>query len=173
MNNLQNGWQYLFVVTAFDKGDATVGLSSLESSYTQNATSVFAGATPVSIDGNNSTHVGVYPNPYKTAASWDGTTSRTHKIYFYNIPDKCDIHIYTSSGDLVASLNHDASTYKGEDSKWFEQYATNPNKTFSGGEHAWDILSSFKTTITTGVYLFTVKDIKTGNIEVGKFAVIR
>ncbi len=173
MNNLQNGWQYLFVVTAFDKGDATVGLSSLESSLSQNATSVFAGATPVSIDGNNSTHVGVYPNPYKTAASWDGTTSRTHKIYFYNIPDKCDIHIYTSSGDLVASLNHDASTYKGEDSKWFEQYATNPNKTFSGGEHAWDILSSFKTTITTGVYLFTVKDIKTGNIEVGKFAVIR
>ncbi len=173
MNNLQNGWQYLFALTAFDKGDPTVGLSSLESSLSQNATSVFAGTTPVSIDGSNTTHVGVYPNPYKTTAAWDGNTSRTHKIYFYNLPEQCDIHIYTSSGDLVATLNHDALTYKGEDSKWFEQFASNPVKTFSGGEHAWDILSSFKTTITTGVYLFTVRDIKSGNIEVGKFAVVK
>jgi len=173
MNNLQNGWQYLFVVTAFDKGDPSSGLSSLESSQSQNATSVFAGTTPVSIEGTNSTHVGVYPNPYKTTAAWDGATSRTHKIYFTNIPDKCEIHIYTSNGDLVATLNHDATTYKGDDSKWFEQYATNQNKVFSGGEHAWDILTSFKTSITTGVYLFTVKDLKTGNMEVGKFAVIK
>ncbi|MEI6508429.1 MAG: hypothetical protein WCO54_08080 [Bacteroidota bacterium] len=173
MSNLQNGWQYLFVVTAFDQGDQKLGIGPLESSFTQNATSVFAGTAPEAIESNSSSHIGVYPNPYKTSASWDGSTSRTHKIYFYNLPEKCDIHIYTCSGDLVATLNHDATTYKGEDSKWFEQYATNTNKVFSGGEHAWDILSSFKTTVTTGIYLFTVKDNKTGNIEVGKFAIIK
>lgn len=172
-NNLQNGWQYLYTITAFDKGDEKLGIGPLESSFTQNATAVFAGATPMSIEENGSNHVGVYPNPYKTTAAWDGTTSRTNKIYFYNIPEQCDIHVYTSSGDLVASMNHDASTYTGSDSKWFEQYSTNSNKVFSGGEHAWDILSAFKTTVTTGVYLFTVKDLKTGNTEVGKFTIIK
>jgi len=173
MNNLQNGWQYLFVVTAFDKGDVQTGLPSLESSFTQFATSVYAGATPEEIEKSAENHIGVYPNPYKTTAAWDGTTSRTHKIYFTNIPAKCEIRVYTSSGDLVANMNHDAATYAGEDSKWFEQYGSNTNKVFSGGEHAWDILSTFKTQITTGVYLFTVKDLVTGNVETGKFAVIK
>lgn len=172
LDNLQNGWQYLFVVTAFDEGDEELGIESLESSYTDNATSVYAGTTPVEIGKNKKSNIGVYPNPYKTTAAWDGNTSRTHKLYFYNLPARCDIHIYTSSGDLVATMQHDGSTYQGDDSKWFETYSSN-RKSFSGGEHAWDILSDAKTTLTTGVYLFTVKDLKTGNVETGKFAIIK
>jgi hypothetical protein len=172
MDNLQNGWQYLFVVTAFDEGDKNLGIESLESSSTENATSVYAGTTPKAIE-EGKTSIGVYPNPYKTTSAWDGSSSRTHKIYFYNLPAKCDIHIYTSSGDLVATLNHDASTYQGEDSQWFDTYSTNQNKVFSGGEHAWDILSNSKTTLSTGVYIFTVKDSKTGNVETGKFTIIK
>lgn len=173
MNNLQNGWQYLFILTAFDKGDAELNLESLESSFTENAFSVYSGASAQALNENSENKVGVYPNPYMTSAAWDGNTSRGKKIYFTNLPAKCTISIYTSSGDLVANLRHDASTYQGEDIQWFERYGQTGKKVFSGGEHAWDLLSNSKGTLSTGVYLFTVKDEKTGNIDIGKFAIIK
>ncbi len=173
MDNLLNGWQYQFVVTAFDKGDKILKIDELESSFTENEYRVFAGAQTQQIDKKGKPHVGVYPNPYKTTAAWDGTTSRTQKIYFTNLPAQATIQVYTSNGDLVATLLHDAATYQGADSKWFEVYGNEGKMVFSGGEHAWDLLSNSKTTISTGVYLFTVTDTKTGNIEVGKFAVMK
>jgi hypothetical protein len=172
-NKVKNGWQYLFVLTAFDKGDDVLGIESLESSFNDNATYVFPGTGPRSIAEKQENVIGVYPNPYRTSAAWDGQSTRTHKIYFYNLPAKCEIAVYTSSGDLVAVMQHDASTYKGEDSKWYEVYSDQTKSVFSGGEHAWDILSSTKTTLTTGVYLFTVKDKSNDRVEVGKFTIIK
>jgi hypothetical protein len=173
INNLQNGWQYLFILTAFDKGDEAINLASLESSFTENAFSVYTGSNAQAITENTENRVGVYPNPYQTSAAWDGANSRSKKIYFTNLPAKCTISIYTSSGDLVANLTHDASTYQGEDIQWFERYGQTGKKVFSGGEHAWDILSNSKGTISTGVYLFAVKDEKTGKLDIGKFAIIK
>jgi hypothetical protein len=173
MDNLLNGWQYQFTVTAFDKGNTTLKIESLESSFTENELRVFAGSENASIDKKKESKIGVYPNPYLTTAAWNGTTSRTQKIYFTNLPTVCTINIYTSNGDLVASLNHNAATYQGEDAQWFDVYGNEGKMVFSGGEHAWDLLSTSKTTIATGVYLFTVKDAKTGNMEVGKFAVMK
>ena len=43
---------------------------------------------------------------------------------------------------------------------------------FSGGEHARDILSQSKQTISQGIYLFSVKDLDTGEIRQGKLVVI-
>jgi hypothetical protein len=173
MNNLLNGWQYQFAVTAFDKGDKTLDIDEFESSFTENEYRVFAGTQTKAVDSKNSTQVGVYPNPYKTSAAWDGTTSRTQKIYFTNLPAKCTINVYTSNGDLVATMEHTADSYQGTDAKWFEVYGSKDKMVFSGGEHAWDLLSASKTTIATGVYLFTVSDQQTGNVAVGKFAVMK
>ncbi|MEY4867029.1 MAG: hypothetical protein RLY64_1283, partial [Bacteroidota bacterium] len=39
--------------------------------------------------------------------------------------------------------------------------------------HAWDILSDSKQVIATGLYLFSVKDLKTGKIQTGKFAIVK
>ena len=173
MDNLRNGWQYQFTITAFDKGNKLLNIGSLESSFTENEMRAFAGTSTKAITGNGKSNIGVYPNPYRTTAAWDGGTSRTNKIYFTNLPAKCEITIYTSNGDLVANLNHNAETYQGEDAKWFEVYGNKDKMVFSGGEHAWDLLSNSKTTIAMGVYLFTVKDTQTGNVEVGKFAVMK
>ncbi len=173
MENLQNGWQYLFMLTAFDEGDEELNLESLESSFIENAFSVYAGTNAQAITENSENRVGVYPNPYLTTAAWDGGTSRSKKIYFTNLPAKCTISIYTSSGDLVANLRHDASTYQGEDIQWFARYGETGKKTFSGGEHAWDLLSNSKGTLSTGVYLYTVKDETTGKIDIGKFAIVK
>lgn len=173
MNNLQNGWQYLFMLTAFDEGDASLGLDPLESSFNENAFSVYTGSEAKAIEKNSENQIGVYPNPYFTSAAWDGNTSRTKKIYFTNLPAKCAITVYTSAGDLVTSMRHDASTYQGQDAQWFERLGQTGKKVFSGGEHAWDILSTTKATISTGVYLFVVKDEATGKIDIGKFAVVK
>ncbi|MBC7382516.1 MAG: hypothetical protein H7296_05895 [Bacteroidia bacterium] len=172
LENLSNGWQYLVVVTAFDKGDKNLGIESLESSFTENEIRAFTG-TLVNDFSSTAKKTGVYPNPYSTTAAWDGASSRTKKIYFYNLPNRCEIHVYTSSGDLVATLAHDGKNYKGEGIGWTGLYGNIDRTVMSGGEHEWDLLSDSKTQLTTGIYLYTVKDLHNGELQSGKFAIIK
>ncbi len=175
LDALLNGWQYVFIITSFDEGDQELRIESLESSFVENAYGVYTGTVPHNFeDGKDTVTVGVYPNPYRVNATWDGTTARTRKLYFYNLPELCDITIYTLSGDVVALLNHDASTYDGTDTQWFDNFGGDASKRiFSGGEHAWDILSETGQDITQGLYIFTVKDINSNKVQQGKFAVIK
>ncbi len=174
MPNLLNGWQYLFSVTAFDKGDASLGLASQESSFNDNQVRTFCGTLTNNFTSNNpSLKVGVYPNPYSTTAAWDGAQSRDKKLYFYNLPNNCEITIYTSSGDILANMQHNGGNYKGENIRWFDKYAQGSTISMSGGEHAWDLLTNNKTQISPGVYMFSVKDTQSGYINTGNFAVIK
>lgn len=170
IDGLLNGWQYLFILTAFDKGEKTLGLSSLESSKSENAYSVYCGTTP---DNTSENEIGIYPNPYYSNASWDGVTSRTRKIIFYHLPEKCEIIICTVSGEIVRKLHHDAATYQGEDIQWFANFSGSKNKVFSGGEHAWDLLTENGQLVTQGIYLLIVKNKITGEIKRGKFTIVK
>jgi hypothetical protein len=116
--------------------------------------------------------VGVYPNPYSTTAAWDGVGSRDRKLYFYNLPNRCEITIYTTSGDVLSTMTHDAKNYKGENIRWFDKYAQG-TISMSGGEHAWDLLTNNKTQVSTGIYMFSVKDLQSGNISTGNFAILK
>lgn len=172
LDNVLNGWQYNIVVTAFDQGAPELNIASLESSFIANSFRVWPGTTPAPT-GSDST-IGVYPNPYRINAAWDGTTSRTKKLYFYNLPARCTITIYTISGDIVAVLDHNSDTYVGRDSEWFANFGGAPDqRIMPGGEHAWDILSQSDQTITQGLYLFSVKDLETGKTYEGRFAVLK
>ena len=84
------------------------------------------------------------------------------------------IRIFTPAGDLIDEIRHDED-YKGEDIRWFETFGAEQadNNTFSGGEHAWDLLSSFTQIISRGVYVFAVEDLDTGEVSKGKFAIIK
>lgn len=167
-DNLLNGWQYLFTITAFDEGDVQAGLPSFESSRVANATRVFPG-TPATAE--EEFKVGVYPNPYRINAAWDGNTSRTRRLNFYNLPAKSEIRIYTLAGEIVATLNHDSATYAG-DTRWFDTFSGD-NRKLPGGEHAWDLLSDNGLSLTSGLYLYTVKDLDTGDVQNGKFVIIK
>lgn len=173
VEDVLNGWQYMYILTAFDQGDQAIGLESLESSRIQNAFRVFAG-TPAA-EMTDSRQVGVYPNPYRLSAAWDGTTSRSKKIVFYNLPQRAEIRIYTISGDAIATLYHDAgSAFNGSSAGWYSNFGGDASRTFmAGGEHAWDILSEEKQSIASGLYLFSVKDLKTNEVQTGKFAVVK
>ena len=167
--NLLNGWQYLFSVTAFDKGDPSNNLGPLESSQLANLKSILPGTLPT--DDSN-VKPGVYPNPYYGSAIWDGNSERLRKIYFYNLPSDCEITIYTLAGDVVKRLEH-SSNSNGQDIRWFDQYAAGSSQQFTGGEHAWDLITDNDQAIATGLYLFTVKNNKNGNIKTGKFLIIK
>ncbi|MDA0987068.1 MAG: hypothetical protein O3A55_05655 [Bacteroidetes bacterium] len=168
--NLLNGWQYSFSVTSFDEGDEIRGIPSLETSREQNLLRVYPGVV-----ANNNFESGepyVYPNPFYGNAKWDGKTEREKKIYFANLPLNSEVKIYTSSGRIVDSFNHNGSNYRGEDVRWFQQ-SGKENVQLSGGEHAWDLISKYDQSLATGLYIYTVKDLETGKIQTGKFVIIK
>lgn len=167
VDDLLAGWQYLFTLTSFDSGDLSAGLPSFESSLTANATRVFPG-TPASTDNKT---VGVYPNPYRVNAAWDGNTNRTRRLNFYNLPPKSEIRVYTLAGEIVAELEHDAETYTG-DIRWYDDFSGS-NRVLPGGEHSWDLLSESGLSLAGGLYLFSVKDLETGDVQQGKFVIIK
>ncbi|NND71631.1 MAG: hypothetical protein HKN43_08630 [Rhodothermales bacterium] len=166
--NLLNGWQYLFTVTSFDEGDVDAGLPSFESSRVSNATRVFPGS-PAAANGTRK--VGVYPNPYRVNAAWDGSTNRTRKLNFYNLPAEAEVRIYTLAGEIVSEFDHSADDYTG-DIRWYDNFSAD-NRVLPGGEHSWDILSENGLNIAGGLYLYSVRDKETGDIQKGKFVIIK
>lgn len=164
---LLSGWQYAFALTAFDEGDADAGLPPFESSRVANAVRVFPG-TPAQ-DG--SAKVGVYPNPYRVNAAWDGESNRTRKLYFYNLPARAEVRIYTTAGEIVDEFTHEAGV-TGGDTRWYDTFS-GQNRVVAGGEYAWDILSANNLNLATGLYLYTVHDLDSGATQTGRFALIK
>lgn len=169
---LHNGWpgKYFYSVTAFDHGNPENNLPSLESSVLENKTYAIVGKTA---QKNFKDKIYVYPNPYKAAAIWDGSGSRERLIWFANLPEKAIIRIFTLAGDLVDTIHHDALSYNGSDVKLLRDQGASGNTVFSGGEHAWDLITRNDQAIASGMYLYTVINEKTGKIYTGKFLVIK
>jgi len=171
-DNIANGWQHAVALTAFDTGDEVNNLESLESAQLASIKRVFAGKPP-----NKGFGLGdpfVYPNPYYARAGWEGNSNfeEDRKLIFANLPQNCEVRIYTLSGDLVDVFQHDAR-YDGSDTRWFETYSNPEETVFSGGEHAWDLLSKDTQIIARGLYLFVVIDHDTGEKKRGKFVIIK
>lgn len=170
--NVANGWQHVVALTAFDRGDEINNLQSLESAPLANLRRVFAGK-PANESFTNGDPF-VYPNPYYAGATWEGvsTFQEDKKLYFANLPRRCELRIYSLSGDLIDIFNHDEN-YNGSGSRWFETYSDTARTTFSGGEHAWNLLSQDQQIIARGLYLFVVTDLETGESKQGKFVIIK
>ncbi len=72
---------------------------------------------------------------------------------FTNIPAKCAIKIFTSSGVLVDNI-----------------YVDNPP---SEGIVHWDLLTKEGLEIAAGMYFYHIKADATGDEKMGKFAIIK
>ncbi|NWF49698.1 MAG: hypothetical protein HXY49_04075 [Ignavibacteriaceae bacterium] len=99
----------------------------------------------------------VVPNPYVGAASFEpqrfAVTGRgERKIEFRNLPNQCEIRIYTLTGELVKTIKHDGD--------------------INTGAVSWDLRNLDNLEVAPGLYLYHVdgKDIGT---YVGKFAIIK
>ncbi len=171
-DNLLNGWQHAFSITAFDEGEPENGLETLESSALTVLKRIFPGLRPNK--GFQNGEPFVYPNPYYVNAAWEGvsTSEENRKLYFANLPERCEVRVYTTAMDLVYAFKHEAN-YNGLDTPWFSTYSDTKQNLFPGGEHAWNLLSTDNQIIARGVYFFVVKDLDTGEIRRGKFVVIK
>lgn len=194
INNVLDGWQYAVALTAFDEGDPESNLESLESSIISNTYRVFPGT--IGNEKFDEYAVGVneikalfnkdlndsldkyrpfaYPNPYYGGASWEGesTFEEDKKINFANLPQICVIRIFTVSGDLIKTIEHQEE-YTGAGQRWYNTYSNTENSVFSGGEHSWDLLSESAQIIARGTYIFSVEDLETGKFWKEKFVIIK
>ena len=106
------GLAYYYYVTAFDNGtdngvDAFGKKESLESGrYLNMTTRATHLARP---PGNKLDDIVIVPNPFNLSAKYNqfGAESEQDKLMFYNIPAVCTIKIFTESGDLVRTIEHD------------------------------------------------------------------
>ena len=155
---LKNGMIYFYDVTAYSAwNDESTGVYMELSS--QPAASEAEGVRPISAaitDGTWMDELRVIPNPWRGGAGWDLTPSSADPtgtmLRFAGLPDsECDIRIYTLSGDLVQTLNHDGSGGRGAVS--------------------WNMITRNGQDIVSGVYLYAVKC--GSDSKVGRFTVIR
>ncbi|MBK7140797.1 MAG: hypothetical protein IPH75_01805 [bacterium] len=92
----------------------------------------------------------VVPDPYFAQYSARVETGEGESIIeFQNVPSKCTIRIYTLSGDLVQTLEHDSET----------------------GTARWNLQSTNQQLIASGIYIFHV-DSPYGE-RLGRFAIIK
>lgn len=94
--------------------------------------------------------VKVVPNPYIISAEWELDPNKK-QLAFTNLPTVCDIHIYTISGERVASLHHESSI---EGWEW------------------WNMLSFNQQEIAYGCYIYVIET-PSGMKKIGKFVVLR
>ena len=169
--NLLNGWpdKNIFAVTSYDKGDPKTGLESLESSQLENRITVVTGRQPIE---DEITDVGVYPNPYRVNALWDGSGVRDKMIWFTGLPQQATIRVFTISGELVKTIEHTASTYSGRDTERLAE-GLSSETVYAGGEHAWDLITDHDQALATGMYIFAVENMETGFVKTGRFLVIK
>jgi hypothetical protein len=155
-------FQYYYTATAFSKPDTSTGFPSQESSRNRIAKFAVPGPAPREEVGK----VAVVPNPYRGDISyyvfnppWEKSDpsrniwlEQDRRILFINLPEKCEIKVYSLAGDLVATLFHDDPVE---------------------GYEPWNLTSSVGQAIASGIYLFSVKNRRSGEVQVGKFVIVK
>jgi hypothetical protein len=158
-----------YAITAFDFGDPTSGLLPLTTRATTNAVLLAPAGDPKK-------PVMVVPNPYRAyqdytsdylGQAWENQNDGTAEYYpqvdrrieFTNLPERCLIRIFTVSGDLVQIIPHNEL---GDESSWA-----------SLNSEKWNLNSRNTQQVVSGIYLFSVEDMKDHSVETGKFVIIK
>ena len=172
IRGLRDGFKYFAAVTSFDTGDQQI--QSLESGVTQNKLLAIPGPSADQAVGRGVT---VFPNPYKVEARWDaGSLVRDHYLWFANLPRRSHLAIYTLAGDLVFDTDFDGDTYHGTNARGVydprrELDVSAP--TLSGSSFAWNLISREGQAVATGIYLYAVRDLDSGDVTRGKFLILK
>ncbi len=138
------GLSYYYYVTA-------IGKNGLHSSryYTQ----TYDAATLKRPPGQSMSDIRVVPNPYNISAAktLGYGDQQPNRLYFFNIPGRCTIKIYTEIGELVKTIVH----------------------TDGSGDAYWDSVTSSNQLVVSGIYIAIVHNDATGEQKIVKFVIIR
>jgi hypothetical protein len=170
---VRDGFKYWVSVTSYDTG--TNEIDPLESGIAQNRTFTIPGVRP---GAPGVDLVIVFPNPYHGDAAWDEELLRDRYIWFAGLPRRCTIRIYTLAGDHVKTIDFDAATYGATDVRgiYDPDDVWNPAREIprlSGAMAAWDLTTHQDQAIASGLYLFSVEDLSSGEVERGKFLIMK
>jgi hypothetical protein len=152
--SLLDGFPYWYSVVSFSAPDLDAGLPEFRSGFNENAVLLFPGPAP-DADGADGGGIGVFPNPYRAASLFDGGASERElgrKIWFTGLPPRASVQIFSLAGDLVEELQHD------------DPYS---------GMTSWDMLSGPGRAIASGLYVYVVEDLASGEIQRGKLVIIK
>jgi hypothetical protein len=103
--------------------------------------------------GTSMDEIRVVPNPYNISASSElgfGELAQ-NRLYFFNIPGRCEIKIYSELGELIETIEH----------------------TDGSGDQAWDSLTSSGQIVVSGIYIAVIENLDTGEKKIVKFVIIR
>lgn len=95
----------------------------------------------------------VAPNPLILSSNFGGSTKEgdiKDKIGFYGLPKRSTIRVFSYSGQLIGTVEHESNTYS----------------------HEWFQISRNSQRIASGVYFYIVEDLDTGVRATGKFVII-
>lgn len=188
LDGLLQSRHYFLTLTALDYGDPFSNLEPLETAkgsiggrlagipiYSSDVVEDYSNRGGAFAD---SVQVSVYPNPYKIGfdgadgrltsyfeQGYEGTSGQSElneqdrRIHFINVPDTCEINIYTLDGDLVRTLTH--------------HWPPGPSDILSGysSKVSWDLISRNTQAVTSGIYIYRV-DSRLGS-QVGKIVIIK
>jgi hypothetical protein len=151
--NLLDGFPYWYSVVSYSAPDVDAGLPEFQSGFNENAVLLFPGpaARPSAAAGG----VLAVPNPYRAGSYFDnpgGEVELGRRIWFVNLPPRCTIKIFTVAGDLVRTLQHDDPV---------------------DGKLRWNVLSEHGRAIATGLYVYVVENLDSGEIQRGKLVIIK
>jgi len=153
---VRDGFPYWYAVTSYANRQPRLGLDELERGFNENSVLVIPGSAPGG--PGNPSPVGVYPNPYRGSSLFDDRrptgepAELGRKIYFTNVPARAEISIFNISGTLVDKLRREDD---------------------STGQVAWDMLSEHTRALAPGLYVFAVENLDTGEIQRGKFVILK
>ncbi|HVO74728.1 MAG TPA: hypothetical protein VMT35_11940, partial [Ignavibacteriaceae bacterium] len=108
----------------------------------------------------------VVPNPYIVTNSWEPRNPYANgrgerELHFTHLPPKCTIRIFNIKGQLINTLEHDASGSLSQEQ--VPQY---------NGTLIWNMLSEDNLEISYGIYIYHVDAPGIGE-KIGKFVVIK
>ncbi len=155
--SLIRGEAYHYAVTAVNDGSNNSGIFpgiGLESSIYANRSEIAAYAFEPG--ATNTDKIRIVPNPYIVQAGDFNFTGDDNRLLFVNLPPYCTLRIYTSTGDLIKTIEHSSGS----------------------GDESWDQVTESNQLIASGVYIVLVdnaKDINGKSVAeaIEKFVIIR
>ncbi len=150
--DLLDGFAYYYSVVSYSAPDEEAGLPGFFSGFNENSARVYPGPAPSVSPAVR--QVGVYPNPYRTGSLFESRVGNTgeRKIWFTGLPARCRIQIFNLVGEVLKTIDHD-----------------NPVL----GQVSWNVLTDTGRAAATGLYIYVVEDLDTGEIQRGKLVIIK
>jgi len=151
--NLLDGFPYWYSVVTYSAPDELEGLPEFQSGFNENSSLVYPG--PGAAGPGSNQGVGVFPNPYRAASMFDSRTGELElgrKIWFTGLPARAKIQIFNLAGEVVRTLHHDDPAQ---------------------GMKSWNVLSEAQRAIASGLYIYAVENLDTGDVSRGKLVIIK